>query len=1040
MTKILVVQLSDIHIETAQDLVLRKAEAIAAVVSTANDQPSRLLLVATGDIAYSGKPEQYKLAERFLHEIKAGLEKRLSISVDVIVAPGNHDCDFDSEGNETRHAVLETIRQRKNGAISEELLKACCKVQLSFDAFRGGVETLPCNFRSPLWRSCLLEVDTKKILVHVVNTAWCSELENGLGAHEFPTDQHQECTEDRADLRIVLMHHPYHWLNNARYREFEKLIRKSSELVFTGHEHIANAGQKSDSVSHAASFFEGGVLQERPNIDASTFQTCSIDLQSRSLSALRYSWTGSMYVGQPQKERKAEIQLATPSVREFAFQHDWLSTLRDLGAAIAHPAKLEVTLNDVYVFPEFEISDEKEELPILISGESLLDRVNKEEVIAVFSGEQSSGKTSWLKIAAQTIHERGKIPIFIRGAELIASAGEDLRRVVRRAVEQQYGSDRTEAILQKDRDCKVVLIDGIDRYKFPDRYFNSVIEFFKKEHRSILMTAEHMMSVQAAVDRNQFASLQDFEKYEIGEFGIKARFELAKRWFELTPITRRGEEAERRNRIEQTDKTISALIGRGLVPAYPIFLLVLLQGVEAGQSGELENGALGEYYNYLISHSLLQKVRRDDLKAIFDYCDHFAWCLFQSQATSLGEIELAEFNLAYRRRMDVAGKFDNYKRVLLDCKLWAETDAGLSFRYPYARYFFLGRHLARELIRNQEVMAVVEGAVKNLHVRENGNIVTFLTHFSNDPRVIELLVLSVAARFDGDTPLRLDHDVDPLNKLVLDAPRLVYQQEKVVAQRHKLLSQDHQTSHGFERATGEASETGVRPEHEVLKFLGELNGLFKGVEILGSAIKAQATSMPGDEKQRLLKVVFDGGLRGVTNFLKQVADDPDTLVSQVMELLDRKKPTNIEVREELAKKAIFVFIAWLLYWFVRRVGASIGSSSLQPAIERYVRDNPTVANQLVGISSLLETPAPIPFDRLQKLNDDLKSLALAQNVLRHLAYMRLHMYQTEVRERQQLLQELGIDMDSQRAADYKTRNTKKLKKGGRHKRNGKRRH
>ena len=225
MSKILFVHLSDIHLETLGDNILRKAVSVATAISTSGERHEQIILVVTGDIAYSGKISQYKIAEEFLNTIKESLRNKFAADVNIVVVPGNHDCNFEANGNETRAAILETIRKRKNGTISLEILTACCAVQSEFDSFRKNITTLIPYESDSLWHKYSITVGIHRVLIHGVNTAWSSELGNGLGAHEFPTDQYQKQTSDIADLRVLLMHHPYHWLNNARYREFEKRAR-----------------------------------------------------------------------------------------------------------------------------------------------------------------------------------------------------------------------------------------------------------------------------------------------------------------------------------------------------------------------------------------------------------------------------------------------------------------------------------------------------------------------------------------------------------------------------------------------------------------------------------------------------------------------------------------------------------------------------------------------------------------------------------------------------------------------------------------------
>ena len=91
--KLVIVQLSDIHIKTADDLILQKAHKIVSAIKSVEPTATAFLLAVTGDIAYSGIKEQYKLALPFLSSIRDSL-----ITPDAPVLqfciPGNHDLDL----------------------------------------------------------------------------------------------------------------------------------------------------------------------------------------------------------------------------------------------------------------------------------------------------------------------------------------------------------------------------------------------------------------------------------------------------------------------------------------------------------------------------------------------------------------------------------------------------------------------------------------------------------------------------------------------------------------------------------------------------------------------------------------------------------------------------------------------------------------------------------------------------------------------------------------------------------------------------------
>lgn len=69
----IILHLSDIHIQSGSDQVLRHAQRIAACTYSSLPDASHLFIVVSGDIAYSGKPEQYECAKEFLEKSKRKL-------------------------------------------------------------------------------------------------------------------------------------------------------------------------------------------------------------------------------------------------------------------------------------------------------------------------------------------------------------------------------------------------------------------------------------------------------------------------------------------------------------------------------------------------------------------------------------------------------------------------------------------------------------------------------------------------------------------------------------------------------------------------------------------------------------------------------------------------------------------------------------------------------------------------------------------------------------------------------------------------------
>jgi len=113
---VLIVQIGDIHFTGSNDKALDRAENIGATIAQEiHMSTSSVLLIYSGDLAYSGQIQQFELAAKFIDRIEGEIKDRTSFAdVFSIVVPGNHDCDF-SEDKDKRDYLLD--------GIGEEVLK-----------------------------------------------------------------------------------------------------------------------------------------------------------------------------------------------------------------------------------------------------------------------------------------------------------------------------------------------------------------------------------------------------------------------------------------------------------------------------------------------------------------------------------------------------------------------------------------------------------------------------------------------------------------------------------------------------------------------------------------------------------------------------------------------------------------------------------------------------------------------------------------------------------------------------------------------------
>lgn len=254
-----IIHLSDIHVRSGNDPILARGEDIARASYRYLPEASHVFVIVTGDIAYSGKAEEYEAASAFLGRIRSSIVTEFGGPVSILVVPGNHDCDFESESG-ARTALLRALDNPRDSEVDDHFVSVCTTVQNNFFDFREKIEDADGVSGDRLWRTARYVIEGREFLFECLNVSWTSRLQETPGLLYFPVDRFSEKGRDTPDIRVALLHHPLNWYAPAIYRQFRKELRKLSNIILSGHEHVANVGINIDSESEESAYIEGCVL------------------------------------------------------------------------------------------------------------------------------------------------------------------------------------------------------------------------------------------------------------------------------------------------------------------------------------------------------------------------------------------------------------------------------------------------------------------------------------------------------------------------------------------------------------------------------------------------------------------------------------------------------------------------------------------------------------------------------------------------------------------------------------------------------------
>ena len=196
---------------------------------------------------------------------------RVKDKVHVVFLPGNHDCNFATDTAARRRICIrgQLIANADPSAIGDgSIIDICTSIQKKFFSFcqRLSAENEPTSGPDRMYREHRLTLGSEEILVRVLNSAWDSELKEKPGTKPGTLSMPVKIFEPKLSssagesLLITALHHPYGWYEPNNARALRRLLESTSDLIFTGHEHVAESYAKTGSVGEHNEYVEAGAF------------------------------------------------------------------------------------------------------------------------------------------------------------------------------------------------------------------------------------------------------------------------------------------------------------------------------------------------------------------------------------------------------------------------------------------------------------------------------------------------------------------------------------------------------------------------------------------------------------------------------------------------------------------------------------------------------------------------------------------------------------------------------------------------------------
>ena len=904
--EVILVQLTDIHIKTDEDYknLDSKSESIANAINKhiIDDENTLLVLCITGDIAFSGREEQYLSAAIFLSDIINKIKQRyINLYIQVLSIPGNHDCEFDREDRAVRDALL---KDKKLDLENPSIIRMCTSVQENYFTFikEWDEKIAP-----------IMSVDDERILTinklqyrdvtinfHCFNTAWCSSInEKPKEMRIFIPDMGDKLEDE---LVITLMHHDDAWLEWESAKVWKKYYKHYADIVLVGHDHESEIVLKDNYGAATNYFIKGNQLYSSEHPEQSGFNVLKIDLNSNIERFFSYEWNGSLYENTlDTKAREFKRNRYIKNGTEL--KPEILEYLNDTEIDLASKYKDPVNLSDIYVYPVLKgerISNKKEKR-IYREKDEIINFIEQKKYV-VISGEKEYGKTSLLKQLYKDFYSMKKYPVMVDATTLNTGDGDELNDRIADSYIQQYLNLDKETILQMDPERRVCIIDNYEEIKISDKVIKSIFCYLTSKFGIVVITSNiqnELVNFLKNVETKDYLD-KKFTRLYIQDIKNYMRRKLVDKWLLLADdgqdVDSQAFDVLRRNKLAQ----VKSVMKTGFFNKTPIEFLLVLSYLDNYDKMNTDYSRYSYIYECLILDKINEIANGDTNEATMykTILEQLAYKIFDESK----EHDVEEsFVLGVDYRGSKGSGIEVLKK-LEEHKILEKKGIKYRFKYRYMYYYFTGSYIQNQLHPTEKSIKVKE-IFSDLSKELNFNLALFLAYDMNVqyeilPQIKDvcksLLVEYKDFNYSKQRELldKLEYNINQKVDKIFNIPKNADIPRLQIA---KALKQDELES---ELDNVSDKEKDQYSDDELEKISIEFTKTIRTIEFLGDILKNYSSSIKRIPRIEIIELMYEASMKLMGALYYSLEGMADTII----EIVDEKAK---EDDEEIAAKSQF---------------------------------------------------------------------------------------------------------------------------------------
>ncbi len=939
-----ILHISDIHAkEDSFQLLNERFKAVQQVVNVYQPEISRLLVIISGDISYSGKLIQFEIIEQLLKEFDQDVNSK-GIKTNYLIVPGNHDNNFTPDGHN-------------------------CK-QSEYSAFVTGNFFLNKGNINHIEQVSIVE-NEKKININLLNSALECEREVNEGEVSFPVDQLNSLVNEgqNSDYSLTIMHHPINWFSQEIRLLMKKKVERITDILFIGHEHIPDVENVENPFhdSHVL-IIKGNVFYNNKDKSVGGFNFIRLDLEERKYTTDSYKWDPIELIFCVDNST-GEKSLETNKYRtknQYRLKPDFFKFLESPDAPYLNGVQGEIRLKDIFVYPRITYEEEGTlEVKNRIKRATFdIDFVKEKKRLFVNGGDKY-GKTAAVKTLFMDLYNDGYIPLFIRDGKFKKLNRRQFKTELRRLFTKTYSTPDVDRYFQSDISKRVLILDDFHKINLNSDKKNELLNELLSWFGIVIITARDDSNIGEQIIKKTGAKVFfNYTKVRLVPFGAYRKAHLINKWFENARPEGFFREEDYSIIKFESERIIDTLLDKKVIPALPMFIIIILQDIyankgNAGLGNTKKFGSYGYLYESFITLKLYQTIPENlDIDTISHIMSLLAFECYQSERKSLTTSEADKHIGDFLENKGLIPEIKDIKQYLLNVGMLEISDTSVKFKYSFILFYYLARYIIDNK-DNSDIKELIKGLASEIHEEDHVSLIQFISYQAKpliNKEIAKAIIDKANILFPLDEIIDLKSETEFLetNNIYVSFELPPKEPKELREKRLKFKEKMEEERELLQEPTNGLSELDEnidkKTSTEVTTLRESILGAMNTIKLLGELLGNLPATLDIEIKEAVIQSYYDLMTRMITHFLRLVKKGSPDWVNEFATILEKEE--NYENHEEAKEFAMSLhYIACVLFIY-SLLGRGANAISHRKAIKIF--DQVLSSNKDVDFISFLD--------------------------------------------------------------------------------------